>query len=129
MAKTKIPDEIKVKADKIIADFNAKVYKKKSGIEYYAIYKGDFLYLQRKEGRKDDPIARLKYNGDFDNWDFAIFKWSSEQYDPDVFYFPGEQHLNGTVEGALKAGNEAYPPNWEPSPETMEDFLKQIFGK
>ena len=47
MAKTKIPAEIKEKADKIIADFNAKVYKKKSGIEFYAIYKGDHLYLNR----------------------------------------------------------------------------------
>ena len=129
MATTTIPEEIKEKANnKIIADFNAKVYKKKSGIEYYATYKGDHLYLNRKEGRRDDPTARLKYNGKFDNWDFAIFKWSSETYDPDVFYFPGEQHLNGTIEGALKAGNEAYPPSWEPSLEEMSEFLKQIAG-
>ena len=128
MAKTKIPEEIKEKANKIIADFNAKVYKKKPGIEYYAAFKGDYLYLNRKEGRRDGPIARLKYNGKFDNWDFTIFKWSSETYDPDAFYFPGEQHLNGTIEGALKAGNEAYSPSWEPSLEEMSEFLKQIAG-
>jgi hypothetical protein len=33
MAKTKISEEIKEEADRIIADFNAKTYKKKSGIE------------------------------------------------------------------------------------------------
>ena len=128
MAKTKIPEEIKEKANKIIADFNEKVYKKKSGVEYYAAFKGDFLYLNRKEGRRDGPIARLKYNGILDNWDFAIFKWSSETYDPDAFYFPGEKYLNGTIEGALKAGNEAYPPSWEPTLEEMSELLKQIAG-
>jgi hypothetical protein len=126
MAKTKIPEEIIEKANKIIADFNSKVYKKKSGIEYYAIYKEDYLYLNRKEGRNDGPISRLRYNGKIDNWDFAIFKWSSERYDPDEFYFPGQQHLNGTIEGALKAGNEAYPPSWEPVIDELEEFFKQI---
>jgi len=126
MAATKIPDEIKEKANNIIADFNKKTYKKKPGIEYYAVYKGAFLYLNRREGKRDVPVARLKYTGKFDAWDFAIFKWSSERYDPDVFYFPGEQHLNGTIEGALKAGNEAYPPSWEPSEEAMLEFFSQI---
>mgnify|MGYP001411245693 CR=1 FL=1 len=129
MAKTRIPEEIKKKTNKIIADFNSKEYKDKPGVEYYAIYKGDHLYLNRKEGRKDGPIARLRYNGKIDNWDFEIFKWSSERYDPDLFYFPGEQHLNGTIEGALKAGNEAYPPSWEPTIEEMAEFLKQLLRK
>lgn len=111
MAKIKIPEEIKEKADRIIADFNERTYKKKSGIEYYGIYKGDFLYLNRKEGTKDGPIARLRYKGKFDDWDFAIFKWSIERYDPDEFFYPGSAYVNGTIEGALKAGNEAYPPN------------------
>ena len=75
--------------------------------------------LNRKEGRRDGPIARLKYNGKFDNWDFAIFKWSSERYDPDEFFFPSSQHLNGTIESALKAGHEAYPPSWAPSQKEM----------
>jgi hypothetical protein len=42
-------------------------------------------------------------------WEFAIFKWSSERYDPDEWMFPGNQYLNGTIEGAMKAGLEAYP--------------------
>ena len=129
MAKKKIPEDIKEKVNRIITDFNSKTYKKKSGIKYYAIYKSDFLYLNRREGDKDGPIARLKYTGKFDDWDFAIFKWSSERYDPDEFYFPGYHYLNGTIEGALKAGNEAYPPSWEPAQKEMLDFFKQYFGK
>jgi hypothetical protein len=129
MAKTKIPEEIKVKADRIIADFNATTYKKKSGIEYYAVYKGGFLYLNRREGERDGPIARLRYNGKSDEWDFAIFKWSNERYDPDEFLFPGSQHLNGSIEGALKAVNEAYPPSWAPSQKEMLEFFKQFLEK
>ncbi len=129
MAKIKIPEEIKEKADKTIADFNVRTYKKKSGIEYYALYKGDFLYLNRKEGEKDGPIARLRYKGKFDDWDFAIFKWSIERYDPDEFFYPGSGYVDGTIEGALKAGNEAYPPNWEPPQSAMLEFLKHFFGK
>ncbi|MCK9401610.1 MAG: hypothetical protein M0Q51_16675 [Bacteroidales bacterium] len=128
MAKTKIPEDIQEKANRIIADFNSKTYKKKSGMEYYAIYKGNFLYLNRREGDRDGPIARLKYTGKFDDWNFAIFKWSSERYDPDEVFFPGEQHLDGTIEGALKAGNAAYPPSWEPSRKEMLAFFKQFLG-
>jgi hypothetical protein len=43
-----------------------------------------------------------------DEWEFAIFKYSSETYDPDEWMFPGSQSLNGTVEGALKACAAAY---------------------
>jgi hypothetical protein len=75
------------------------------------------------------PAARLKYNGKIDNWGFAIFKWSNERYDPYEIFFPGSKHLNGTIEGALKAGHEAYPPSWEPSEIDMLNFFKQFIGK
>ena len=115
MEKTKIPIEVQQDANKIISDFNLKIFKKKPDLGYFAVYKGDFLYLDRKEGKDKCPIARLKYTGKNNGWKFEIFKWSSERYDPDEFYFPGSKHLNGTIEGALKAGQEAYPPNWSPS--------------
>jgi hypothetical protein len=129
MAKTKIPVGIQEKANTIIDIFNARVYQRKSGVEFYSVYKGDFLYLNRKEGERDGPVARLRYNGEIDNWDFAIFKWSNERYDPDEFSFPGSEHLNGTIEGALKAGHEAYPPSWEPSQQDILNLFKQFFGK
>jgi len=36
-------------------------------------------------------------------------KYSDERYDPDEWMFPGAESLDGTIEGALKAGLEAYP--------------------
>lgn len=42
-------------------------------------------------------------------WEFAIFKYSSEAYDPEEWFFPGRDYVDGTIEGALKAGIEAYP--------------------
>jgi hypothetical protein len=43
-----------------------------------------------------------------DKWEFAIFKYSAETYDPGEWFFPGSQHVDGTIEGAMKAGLEAY---------------------
>jgi hypothetical protein len=42
-------------------------------------------------------------------WDFAIFKWSMETYAPNEWMFPGSELVDGTVEGAMRAGLEAYP--------------------
>ena len=42
-------------------------------------------------------------------WGFAIFKWSSDKYDPDEWFFPGVEYVDGTIEGAIKATLEAYP--------------------
>ena len=42
-------------------------------------------------------------------WEFAIYKYSSEGYDDDEFFFPGAGNVDGTVEGAMLAGLEAYP--------------------
>jgi hypothetical protein len=129
MATTKIPAEFQEKANIIIAEFNIKTFKKNSGFEYYAVYKGDYLYLNRKEGKLDSPIARLKYKLKFTDWDFAIFKWSSERYDPSEFLFPGSEHIDGTIEGALKAGNTAYPPSHIPSDAGFLNFIGQLFRK
>jgi len=41
--------------------------------------------------------------------EFAIYKYSNERYAPDEWFFPGDQHVNGTIEGAMRAGLEAYP--------------------
>lgn len=44
-----------------------------------------------------------------DNWEFAIFKHSDERYDAEEWFFPGAGWMDGTIEGAMKAGLEAYP--------------------
>lgn len=128
MAKAKIPSEVKEAALQIIEKYNNKKYKKLPGVRYYAIIKGDYLYLNRKEDFVDGPVARLRYNGSMNNWDFEIFKWSSESYSDDLFMMPGEDYIDGTIEGALKAGDTLYPPNSGPDQESFNQFL-DLFKK
>ena len=126
MAKTKIPIEVQETANKIIADFNKAKFKKNENLEYFAKYKGEFLYINRQEQDFDSPICRLKYKGNNENWEFAIYKHSSNSYDANEWMFPGVQHANGTIEGALKAGHEAYPPSWTPSQTDVKNLFEMI---
>jgi hypothetical protein len=54
-------------------------------------------------------VCRLEFGGGMEKWGFAIYKYSRDAYDPDELMFPGSAHLDGTVNGALKAGRKAYP--------------------
>lgn len=108
MAKKRIPDQVRVQVDAAVEQFNKK---EMPGPRYFYIprYRGSYLYLDRNDWGRVCRVCRLKYNGAMDNWDFAIFKYSSERYDPDEWLFPGGGHVDGTVEGAMRAGLEAYP--------------------
>ena len=129
MAYLTIPIPIQEKANQVIADFNLKTFEKNSGIQYYATYRGAFLYLNRIEGKDDGPVARLKYKGSFTHWEFAIYRFTRDNYFPMEFLFPGYDCVDGTIEGALKAGNKAYPPRWTPADATPSSFFKRLFGK
>ena len=50
----------------------------------------------------------MTYTGEMDAWKFAIYKYSDERY-ADHEMFPGMGEVDGTVEGAMRAGLEAYP--------------------
>jgi hypothetical protein len=76
---------------------------------YAARFKGKFLYLDRIDRGRPSGICRLTWNGKMDNWGFAIYRHSRNFYDPDEWVFPGAGYVDGTVEGAMKAGMEAYP--------------------
>jgi hypothetical protein len=110
MGKVNIPAEIIEKANSEIARYNAAHYASDSGIAYRAYAKGNYLYVDRNEYGQDVKTFRLLFNGKIDNWDFEIFKWSSEKYTDDTFGMPGEQYLNGTISGAMKAADKLYPP-------------------
>jgi hypothetical protein len=71
----------------LIDAFNKKTFKGSKDFMYMPKFKGNFLYLNRKEFDRISPVARLKYTGNIKKWDFAIFKWSSETYDPDEWFF------------------------------------------
>jgi hypothetical protein len=54
-------------------------------------------------------LCCLKWTGSIDKWEFAIYKHSKNHYDPDEWMFPGSGEVDGTVTGAMRAGNQAYP--------------------
>jgi len=103
-----IPDDVREKVEEIVERFNRRVSRRRD-CYYVARFKGKYLYLDRGDYGDIGPICRLTYTGKMDKWEFAIFKWSSETYDPHEWMFPGADQVNGTVEGAMKAGLEAYP--------------------
>ena len=38
-------------------------------------------------------------------WEFAIYKYSDEAYDPGEWFFTVAKEVDGTIEGARRAGN------------------------
>jgi hypothetical protein len=108
MAKTKvIPDEVRAQVEAIVEKFNREVVKDPH--RYFSTrYRLKYLYLDRAYYKHVGPRARLTYTGDMNGWDFAIYKYTSETYDPKEWLFTGAEHVDGTVEGALKAAMKAY---------------------
>lgn len=104
-----IPDDVRSQVLSTVERFNRDELE--PGECYYkARFTGNYCYLSRVDYGSEGPICRLRYKNGAGGWEFAIFKWSTESYDPDEWMFPGSHQVDGTVEGALKAGLEAYPP-------------------
>ena len=108
MGKKLIPDEIREEVSVIVEKFNQEEFKT-IDIYYIARFQGRYLYLDRIAYGKKEPVSRMEYFREINEWEFAIFKWSTEIYDPDEHMFPGSEFVDGTVEGAMRAGMEAYP--------------------
>jgi len=105
---TKIPPEIQLAAQSIVDDFNSKIQPRAT--QYLLRFKGAYLYLDRSDyGERPSEICRLEFTGSMNHWDFAIYKYSSDQYDPDEGFFPGVELLDGTIEAAMRCGLAAYP--------------------
>lgn len=103
-----ISDEIQEQIVKRVSIFNEKNFAKTS-CKYYPEIRGKFIYLMRTDDNISfAKICRLTYNGNLEDMDFAIFKYSSETYAPSECDFPGYEFVDGTIEGAMKAGLEAY---------------------
>jgi hypothetical protein len=107
MAKKMIPDEVREEVVNLVEIFNQEELQN-AECSYLARFRGRFLYLDRIAYGRKEPVSRMEYNREANKWDFAIFKWSSETYDPDEFFFPGSELVDGTIEGAMKAGMMAY---------------------
>jgi hypothetical protein len=108
MGKKRIPDQVRDQVRAIVERFNEKEMRGLPS-SYTARFQGSYLYLDRNDWGRLVHICRLKYNGAMDSWDFAIFRYSREAYDPNEWMFPGGGHVDGTVEGAMRAGLKAYP--------------------
>jgi hypothetical protein len=107
--KKSIPDEVKRQVEENVDNFNRATFRGDPSYYFIARFKGDCVYLDRYEYGRSGPICRLTWKGGMDNWEFAIYKYSKDRYDPDEWFFPGSGYVDGTVEGAMKAGMEAYP--------------------
>ena len=107
MATKSIPNEIKQQADVIVANFNQTVIQDPENF-YVTRYRGLHLYLDRYDYGILGQRCRLKFNTSLTDWDFAIYKYSDERYDPDEWFFPGAESVDGTIEGAMRAGLAAY---------------------
>jgi hypothetical protein len=102
-----IPDAVKTDVAAIVEHFNTAVIRNPHCL-YVPRYRGKFLYLDRQDYGRLSPICRLEYTGKMEAWSFAIYKYSDERYDAEEWFFPGSEHVDGTIEGAMKAGLEAY---------------------
>ncbi len=108
MPRTRIPDAIKTQVADRIAAFNREVLQDPH-VSYQPRYQGAFLYLDRHDCGQVSHICRLTYTGTLDRWEFAIYTYSDARYAPDEWFFPGAEQLDGTLEGAMRAGMAAYP--------------------
>jgi hypothetical protein len=110
-----IPSQQRREAESIIERFNREALGG-GRVRYAARFKGHYLYLDRMDfwGGEWAPIGRLKFTGEAAPWQFAIYKYSRDSYDPDETWFPGYDEFDGSIESALAAGLAAYPPGWSP---------------
>ncbi len=102
-----IPADVKKQAQEIVKRFNENELGD-WGVVYSVRFRGRHMYVDRDDGPGPGPICRLTYTGDMGEWEFAIYKYSRDCYDPDEWWFPGEEEVDGTIEGALRAGMKAY---------------------
>jgi len=108
MPEIRIPEAIKTQVADRITAFNRAILQDPH-VYYLPRYRGAFLYLDRCDNGQIGSIARLTSTGSLDRWEFAIYRYSAERYDPDEWLFPGAEELDGTLEGAMRAGMAAYP--------------------
>lgn len=93
-----------------MARFNAQELRNKVYAHFVTQYRSAHMYLGYEKQGKFWPVYRLTYTGNMKQWEFAIYKYSSERYDSEEWLFNGSGEINGSIESALRAGLQAYPP-------------------
>ena len=105
--KTPIPVQFREQALSAVKQFN-ETELADTGSRYIARFKGKYLYLDRDDSGDIEHICRLDFAGPKRGWYFAIYNYSDGRYDEEDWFFPGNQLVDGTVDGALRAGMVAY---------------------
>ncbi len=99
-----IPQEVKTQLEQEVTTFNQTKLAKAS-FTFDIITRGKHIYLNvHHQGGPTYKLGRLGYEGDVTDMEFVVYKYSSERYAPEEMFFPGTEHLNGTIQGAMKAG-------------------------
>ncbi len=110
MAKRSIPNRVKTQVAKIIERFNQEVGSEFE-VKYVPRYWENYLYLGRIDFMGNQHrICRLTYTGDLNSWKLAIYNYNDNRYHSYEWINSGLGQLDGTVEGAMEVGLEAYPP-------------------
>lgn len=105
----KISEEVKIAIGQRVQAFN-KAHKAQFQVEF----KGKFCYLSKIaptywSKAVETKLGHLTWTGDIEKWTFDVYKYSREFYDPNEYMFPGREDLDGTIEGAMRAGFKLYP--------------------
>lgn len=108
----RIPPAVRQQANEIVERFNQDVLEGGGNSRYIARFEGLYLCLDRQDwgNRKPDPICRLEWTGDMSTWKFAIYSYSKNNHNSHEWIFFGSACVDGTIEGAMYGGLEAYEP-------------------
>jgi hypothetical protein len=101
---SKIPEEVKIAMMQRVVAFN-KANKSLFQVEF----KGKYCFLSKIGWKEPTKLGRMAWTGDIEKWTFDVYKYSRNFYDPNEFMFPGQEELDGTIEGAMRAGFKIYP--------------------
>ncbi len=102
-----IPAFVRQAVEQAVEEFNKQEISG-TGKVYHVRFQDRYVYVDRDDGIGPSPVFRLEYTGDLTDWGFAIYKYSGDDYDEEENFFPGVDRLDGTIEGALRAGMKAY---------------------
>lgn len=101
-----IPQEIKNEAETAVKTFNTKRFSE-GDTEYIANFDDEYMYLKIRRKDSFRPVARIRFTGDPQKWEFSVYDYSTDDYTHRKS-FPGAEFADGTIEGALKAGVKAF---------------------
>jgi hypothetical protein len=62
-------------------------------------FRGRYGYISHA----GSPLCRLGYRGALDDWDFAIYRYTRDRYDADVFGMPDHDSTQECLSVALRA--------------------------